>query len=135
MVDLDNFKAVNDTLGHPVGDEVLRDAAKRLTGRIRPYDELGRYGGEEFLAVLPGCSLSCAFDVAERMRQCVGTPPISTSAGLVTLTASFGVASVHACAVAIDALVTAADQALYRAKRAGRNRVEGPEPAPQPRSK
>ena len=127
VADLDNFKHVNDTHGHPVGDEVLREASKRLGSRMRAYDELGRYGGEEFLVVLPGCTLPNALRVADRMRSAVGGEPVSTSAGPLQLTASFGVASVHReASLNVDAMVAAADEALYRAKRGGRDRVEGP---------
>jgi diguanylate cyclase (GGDEF)-like protein len=127
LADLDNFKHINDTHGHPVGDEVLREASKRLAARLRSYDELGRYGGEEFLAVLPGCSPSNAMQVAERMRESVGASPVNTSAGPIEITASFGVASVDiARSTSVDATISAADEALYRAKRAGRNRAHGP---------
>jgi diguanylate cyclase (GGDEF)-like protein len=127
LIDLDNFKVINDTHGHQVGDEVLREASKRLAARMRSYDELGRYGGEEFLAVLPGCGLSSALEVAERMRQTVGALPVSTSCGEVYLTASLGVAAFsEAQPVDMETLVASADAALYRAKRAGRNCVEGP---------
>jgi two-component system, cell cycle response regulator len=127
VADLDNFKHVNDTHGHPVGDEVLREASKRLGSRMRSYDELGRYGGEEFLVVLPGCNLANALRVADRMRRAIAEEPVGTSAGPLQLTASFGVASVHkAPSPNIDAMIAAADEALYRAKRGGRNRVEGP---------
>ena len=127
LADLDNFKRINDTHGHPVGDEVLCEASKRLGARLRSYDELGRYGGEEFLAVLPGCNLTNALKVAERMRHAMSAVPINTSAGEVELTASFGVASFDmAHALNPDAMIAAADEALYRAKRAGRNRVLGP---------
>ena len=127
LVDIDNFKAVNDTHGHLVGDEVLREASKRLAARMRSYDELGRYGGEEFLAVLPGCGLACALEVAERMRQSVSALAVSTSSGPVSLTASLGVASApDGHPIDIGELVATADAALYRAKRAGRNCVEGP---------
>lgn len=126
FADLDDFKAINDTHGHPVGDVVLREAAKRLTNRLRPYDELGRYGGEEFLAVLPGCDITGAFTVAERMRKALADLPVDTPAGSLSLTASLGVASVNGRdRFDIDAFIAAADEALYRAKRAGRNRVEG----------
>jgi diguanylate cyclase (GGDEF)-like protein len=125
LVDLDDFKQVNDAHGHPVGDQVLLEASRRLGARMRPYDELGRFGGEEFLAVLTECDLSCALAVAERMRVSVGATPISTSAGPVYLTASFGVASARtAGALEADLLISQADKALYVAKRAGRNRVE-----------
>lgn len=127
LTDLDDFKRVNDTCGHPVGDEVLREAARRLATRMRSYDEFGRYGGEEFLSVLPGCNLSNALQVAGRMREAMVGAPLETSVGPIPLTASFGVATADgAASLNIDAMITAADEALYRAKRAGRNRVHGP---------
>ena len=127
LTDLDDFKRVNDTRGHPVGDEVLREAAKRLATRMRSYDELGRYGGEEFLSVLPGCHLPNALQVAERMREAMERAPLETTVGGIAMTASFGVATIGGASfTGIDAMVAAADEALYRAKRAGRNRVEGP---------
>jgi diguanylate cyclase (GGDEF)-like protein len=127
LIDLDEFKSVNDLYGHPVGDAVLREAASRLGARMRSYDEIGRYGGEEFLVVLPGCGAARALDVAERMRQLVGDQPIQTDRGPVSITASFGVAVTRAGqAHNVEQLIVSADEALYRAKRGGRNRVEGP---------
>ena len=125
MADLDNFKRINDTHGHPVGDEVLREASKRIGYRLRPYDDLGRYGGEEFLCVLPGCSSLSAIEIAQRMRQVISESAIPTTAGLIDLTLSVGVATVdETTPMSLDAMVSAADKALYGAKRAGRNRVE-----------
>lgn len=133
LTDLDDFKRVNDTHGHPLGDEVLREAAKRLATRMRSYDELGRYGGEEFLSVLPGCNLSNALQVAERMREAMDRAPLDTSAGPIHMTASFGVATIDpAPSLDIETMITAADEALYRAKRAGRNRAQGPSGAGEP---
>ena len=127
LADLDEFKLVNDTHGHAVGDAVLREASKRLGGRIRPYDSLGRYGGEEFLIVLPGCGAESALQVAERVRSCVADGPVSTRVGDVHLTVSLGVAAMERGVILnVDGLMHAADEALYRAKRSGRNRVEGP---------
>lgn len=126
LADLDHFKHINDTHGHPVGDEVLREASKRLALVLRSYDELGRYGGEEFLAVMPTCNRSCALHVAERMRSAISGQPVDTSAGTVHITASFGIATMdEADPKDVDALIRAADEALYRAKRAGRNRADG----------
>src|SRR5215210_4313254 len=126
LADLDNFKQVNDTYGHPIGDEVLREASRRLGARMRSYDAIGRYGGEEFLMVLPGCGSSCIMDVAERMRVSVSATPIRTPAGDVTITVSMGVAIIEKDKAELNELIIAADEALYRAKRAGRDRVEGP---------
>ena len=124
LADLDHFKLINDTHGHPVGDAVLRETAKRMAIPIRPYDALGRYGGEEFLIVLPGCGLTNAAKVAERIRCCIAAEPISTSAGALAVSASFGVAASDKTeSLDINAIIETADQALYRAKREGRNRV------------
>jgi two-component system, cell cycle response regulator len=133
LTDLDDFKRVNDTHGHPLGDEVLREAARRLATRMRSYDELGRYGGEEFLSVLPGCNLANALQVAERMREAMDGAPLETSVGPIHITASFGVATLdRAPSPNIEAMISAADEALYRAKRAGRNRAQGPQDAGAP---
>ena len=127
LVDLDAFKHINDTHGHPVGDAVLREASRRLAASMRSHDELGRYGGEEFLAVLPGCNLESALEVGERMRHAVEARAFETSAGPIRMTATFGVASADVeNSMSVDAIVESADAALYRGKRAGRNRVEGP---------
>ena len=126
LCDVDRFKSVNDAYGHPVGDSVLRGVAKRVGAGLRPYNVLGRYGGEEFLIVLPGCSLLEAFGVAERARASVCCEAIETSVGLLPITTSFGVATRTGDARNLDELISDADQALYRAKEAGRNCVEGP---------
>ena len=127
LADIDEFKRVNDTHGHVIGDAVLRDTAKRLCSPMRPYDAVGRYGGEEFLAVLPGCDLANALRVAERLRTHVAARPVDTPSGGVAISVSLGVAALEKDAAPdIDQLILAADQALYRAKRAGRNRAEGP---------
>jgi diguanylate cyclase (GGDEF)-like protein len=125
FVDLDNFKRVNDTHGHPVGDVVLREVSRLLGTQLRAYDAVGRYGGEEFLIVLPGCPSANALDVAERVRRAVADAPVNTAAGLVAMTISLGVATTGAQSGGPDELVLAADKALYFAKLAGRNRVEG----------
>ena len=129
LVDLDHFKSVNDTYGHLAGDEVLRSAAARLQASVRSYDAVGRYGGEEFLVLLPGCDEAMASMQAERLRLALAMDPVVLeSAGAVEyqVTASFGVAVSTAArsAATPEVLVAAADAALYKAKRAGRNRVE-----------
>ena len=93
LADLDDFKQINDTHGHMMGDAVLRDVAKRLGFPMRLYDALGRYGGEEFLIVLPGCDMRSALQVAERVRACVAGRPVDTPAGALSITVSLGVAS------------------------------------------
>jgi len=124
MADLDRFKLVNDTWGHPVGDTVLAEVAARMTSCIRPYDALGRYGGEEFLLVLPGCDGESAFKIAQRVQLAVSDRSIATSAGPISLTISVGVASTADLPSASGTdLVKGADTALYDAKRQGRNCV------------
>lgn len=125
MADLDHFKAVNDTHGHLVGDEVLREAARRLRSALRAYDSVGRFGGEEYLVVMPGCDDTAMGQQAERLRGCIGDTPFSTSAGDLKLTVSLGIANCHgASSPDATSLLGTADAALYRAKARGRNRVE-----------
>lgn len=124
MIDLDHFKAINDRHGHQGGDEVLREASRRLKASLRAYDTIGRYGGEEFLAVLPGTDLASAVVVAERMRRAVGGEPFVLAGKPIRVTASFGVAQSEDDKEAPDAVIQRADAALYRAKAAGRDRVE-----------
>jgi two-component system cell cycle response regulator len=125
MADLDSFKHINDTYGHPIGDEVLRSVSKALRDSVRRYDSVGRYGGEEFLIVLPGCDRSNAVGHAERMRAAVARIVVETPKGNVQPTISFGVAvSDDHTGLDAFALIQAADVALYRAKHGGRNRVE-----------
>jgi diguanylate cyclase (GGDEF)-like protein len=123
MADIDHFKQINDVYGHAAGDQVLRQAAQRITSSIRQYDHCGRYGGEEFLVVLPGCDRSSARDIAERLRHnvCKSDIPIEDKAVRVTL--SLGLAE-YRQGQDVDALIKEADAALYRAKQQGRNRVE-----------
>ncbi|MDB5926450.1 MAG: diguanylate cyclase response regulator [Betaproteobacteria bacterium] len=126
LADLDEFKHVNDTHGHAVGDAVLLEAARRLGVPLRRVDALGRYGGEEFIIVLPRCDMASALHVAERVRCAVAAEPVCTSAGHVDITVSLGVGVANkGQATSLEALLLAADQALYRAKSLGRNRVEG----------
>ena len=125
LVDLDHFKRVNDTYGHLTGDAVLREAAQRMRGAVRNYDAIGRYGGEEFLAIVPASDLSSTLTQAERLRRAVGEAPVSTPEGSLAITVSLGVtASCGEDAVAAESLISAADAALYQAKMLGRNRVE-----------
>jgi two-component system, cell cycle response regulator len=133
IADLDHFKSVNDSLGHLAGDEVLRSAAGRLHDALRPYDIAGRYGGEEFLIILPDCDAENATRLADRLRQAVGKEPTSAGGRDVTVTMSLGVAvsSAHEPNDAL-ALLAAADKALYRAKGEGRNRVCLALPDPDP---
>ncbi len=125
IADLDHFKKVNDTHGHLIGDAVLCEAAKRMKAAVRTYDFVGRYGGEEFLILTPGCDLRDACQQAERIREYIAREPVVTPPASVQITASFGVcASGAGVRNNITTLINAADAALYRAKERGRNRVE-----------
>ncbi len=125
LADLDHFKDVNDTFGHLAGDEALCEAYRRMANAMRPYDMIGRYGGEEFLIVLPGCDEPGALHFCERLRGHIADSPVTYKKEEITVTVSVG-AVVHDSNESADcqALLQAADLALYRAKHAGRNRVE-----------
>jgi len=125
IADLDHFKQVNDLNGHAVGDAALLAATDRMRSVLRNYEFMGRYGGEEFLIILPRCDSSTALAIAERMRQAVSATPLEVGQMLMPLTVSLGVAWTCAPTADPSALIQAADQALYRAKAAGRDRVEG----------
>ena len=125
MDDIDFFKKINDTYGHLTGDVVLRSIAETLHSLMRSYDYIGRYGGEEFLVVLPECCLEYAEAFAERLRLKVSSECIVTPVGKIPVTISFGVtASGRKGNKDAESLVDTADKALYRAKENGRNRVE-----------
>lgn len=136
LCDLDHFKEVNDTYGHPVGDEVLREVARRMLGSVRAYDSVGRYGGEEFLILLVGCDSRRGRDRAEQIRAAIHSRPIATARGPVSVSLSVGVLSSGDWPGMTGAhLLNEADAALYQAKAAGRNRVvlaqpEGPRHTP-----
>jgi len=124
VADLDFFKRINDTYGHPAGDAVLVKVASRLRSCIRPQEALGRYGGEEFLIVLPGASHATAMTVADRMRMAIAAQPEMIGDTTLNLTISAGVASTDMFPDAsVEELISRADMALYAAKDAGRNRV------------
>ena len=131
MVDLDKFKSINDSFGHPAGDAVLQQASRRLSTSVRTYDYVGRYGGEEFLIVLPNCNRERARRLSERLRRSVADAPMSAEGRELNITCSLGVAFSDASNGSdVAALVHAADEALYRAKQAGRNCVQvAPSPA------
>ena len=122
--DLDHFKLVNDTYGHLAGDSVLRETTRRMQACVRPYDAIGRYGGEEFLVLLPGCDASATADKAEQLRAKVGQQPIETPAGPLRVTMSLGaVATASWPDESANQTLQMADAALYRAKEEGRNRI------------
>jgi len=124
MIDVDHFKLVNDTHGHQAGDAMLREVARRIRSTIRRYDTAGRYGGEEFVVVLPATDLAGGMTQAERIRQTIAGEGVAASGKLVEVTCSIGVCSWPASGPG-DAplLIHGADEALYQAKRSGRNRV------------
>lgn len=124
MIDIDHFKRINDTYGHPLGDEVLRQAAALMGKRLRAGDVLGRYGGEEFCVIAPDTDSEGAQILAESLREILAATPLQTEAGAITITISIG----FTCCATTGAremkdLLAEADVALYQAKQAGRNRV------------
>jgi diguanylate cyclase (GGDEF)-like protein len=144
MADVDHFKTINDSRGHAAGDAVLRIIASSMAAVVRPYDAVGRYGGEEFIIVAPGCALAETWELAERVRSHVAACNIVIGGEKVQVSMSLGVATGQSASDS-QKLLRAADKALYQAKNAGRNRVEpcisraagagsGPSPAPAPNS-
>ncbi len=125
MLDVDHFKRINDTYGHLAGDEILREVANRLVQNVRSFDIVGRYGGEEFLVVLPGCDDYRIHPSADRLRAAIASEPMAFDRERITITASIGATVVSAYLdVAQTEILLAADKALYEAKNNGRNRVE-----------
>lgn len=127
ITDIDHFKAINDRHGHEGGDDVLREFARRLRGAVRGADFACRYGGEEFVVVMPDTTQGVAAQIAERLRDAIAACPFALSAtGAETeVTTSVGVATLEAAGEDASSLLRRADQALYQAKHAGRNRVVG----------
>jgi two-component system cell cycle response regulator len=124
LIDLDHFKCVNDHHGHLTGDAVLKEVSKRMLAEIRTYDSLGRYGGEEFLVLLPGCSAADTANKAELLRSSMVRQPIATATGSLNITLSVGGVSVANWPTDdINQVLHMADTALYRAKDEGRNQV------------
>ncbi len=123
MLDIDHFKLINDTYGHVIGDTVLKRVATVLTQQCRPADILARYGGEEFCVIAPEASELGAVQLADRLRKALAESPVEVTAGVVIVTASFGVAQCQGERDQFDSLIDRADQALILAKREGRNRV------------
>jgi len=123
MIDVDHFKSVNDTHGHRGGDTVLQSFVKQVASVLRPYDSLGRFGGEEFLIVAPGCGEAQTRELSERIRAVVADSCMAVNEKPIRITISAGFA-VCTSGCALESLLHLADTALYVAKRAGRNRVE-----------
>jgi two-component system cell cycle response regulator len=123
LADIDHFKQINDTYGHAAGDAVLQHVGRLMQSLLRASDAMGRYGGEEFLFVLPRADNDGGREVAERMRAAVERTRVTCASGEPRVTVSLGIASSAACGFDAATLVQAADQALYRAKAEGRNRV------------
>jgi len=124
LFDLDHFKKINDEHGHIIGDQVLQGIAQTCTKHLRPDDVLGRFGGEEFVILLPETKLEDARNIAERLRLLIAETPFETEIGPINTTISIGVAiKEKTTTMSIDQLLSRADRAMYRAKQAGRNRV------------
>jgi two-component system cell cycle response regulator len=125
MLDIDHFKLVNDTHGHDAGDQVLQAVAKRVVSNLRGFDTAVRYGGEEFVILLPDAPLSAAVNTAERLCKSISSAPVpvANSAEAISISASLGVATMMAGDESLEQLVRRADAALYQAKETGRNKV------------
>jgi diguanylate cyclase (GGDEF)-like protein len=123
MVDSDNLKAVNDKLGHPAGNRLLRQLARIIQQELRTSDIVARYGGDEFIVFLPETPLAGANVVAERIRHAMATMPLAEGAAQVECTVSIGIASFPEDGSTLDAIIARADRAMYHAKQSGRNRV------------
>jgi diguanylate cyclase (GGDEF)-like protein len=123
LVDADFFKAINDTYGHPIGDQILIHLATTLTAQVRPGDLVIRYGGEEFVLVLDGSNEEATCRVAERLRHLIEDSRVPTNSGDVRYRVSIGVSCTDKAGYSLNQLLIAADAALYRAKQEGRNRV------------
>jgi diguanylate cyclase (GGDEF)-like protein len=124
LFDIDHFKQVNDTYGHPAGDDVLRHLAGLLISTFRQVDIVARVGGEEFAVLLPSTNLQNAARVADRLRRAAESNRVQTGNASIAYTLSGGIAAMDDSLVSLDALISRADRALYAAKAAGRNRIE-----------
>ncbi|HYN02579.1 MAG TPA: GGDEF domain-containing protein, partial [Vicinamibacteria bacterium] len=132
LLDLDHFKKLNDTYGHPAGDEALRATARVLTQHLRKGDQAARYGGEEFVVILPGSDEERSMGAAERLRSALQKHRFVFEGARIPLTASFGVAIWPGDGKEPEALLSSSDRALYAAKQTGRNRVVAASSLPPP---
>ncbi len=124
MVDIDCYKQINDSLGHLAGDAAMTAFATRLESQLRPYDAVGRYGGDEFLIVLTDCGLQQALQICDRIRSAVSSAPFTATGHLVEMSISIGLACVESASnTSVHEVIHRADTALYQAKNSGRNRV------------
>jgi len=123
MLDLDHFKSINDRFGHGVGDRALKHAAGLLRGELRDVDRVARFGGEEFLVLLPGVDSAGARPVAERLRRCLSDVPLVLEDATISISASIGIAQWGGAAEELSRWLVRADAALYQAKSQGRNCV------------
>ena len=123
MIDLDHFKKINDSRGHHAGDSVLKEVARRLKDSVRPYDVIGRYGGEEFVVLLPDTNLEQSLVVAERIRAAIGNEPCQSENDRIPVSASLGVSCSNENDHGLNDVLKRADEGLYKAKSAGRDRV------------
>ena len=121
MLDLDHFKHINDTYGHLVGDLVLKEVVRRINLSVRSYDITGRFGGEEFLIVLPGCNLEQTRLSAERIRKAIADAPVHLAEASISVTTSIGATVAEPCISTTQDVLAKADNALYQAKQSGRN--------------
>tara|TARA_R110000772_G_scaffold232195_1_gene343463 strand:+ start:53924 stop:54868 length:945 start_codon:yes stop_codon:yes gene_type:complete len=135
LLDLDHFKQINDRHGHQAGDDVLKEAVRRWQLGRRPFDTLGRLGGEEFAILLPGADADAAMTVAERLRAVIADTPFDTIDGPVDVTVSIGIAEAEDADQTIEGTLGRADAALYHSKHAGRNRVTKASPIPAAKRK
>ena len=126
LCDVDHFKRVNDTYGHPVGDEVLREVARRLQSSVRETDRVGRYGGEEFLLLLDGVDAQSLNGGLERIREFIRSTPVLTSAGAIPISISGGALTIDSAAhqPSLERALSCVDEALYEAKRSGRDQIK-----------
>ncbi|MBL4899085.1 MAG: GGDEF domain-containing protein, partial [Colwellia sp.] len=125
IADIDNFKSLNDTYGHLFGDEVLKVISKKLTENLRSIDLVGRWGGEEFILILPETNAKQAQVIINRIRKSIATMPFTSSSTSkdFNVTVSFGISESHLNGVVLEEILAKADQALYSAKNSGKNQV------------